>query len=218
MGSIAMHIAISERIRQKYDLSKKFLVGCMLPDIEKFIIGRSQTHYFDKYEVKGQILELPNLEKFIDSNMARLEVKDEIALGYLAHLIEDKIWFRDYIGERIHIVGYDKNNAELHAYAKEDYKTVHTMEETKQIMYVDYSLLNEPIMRESSANFDLVRNMCYEYFNNDPQYRKIIDSQFHDTKRVEEAECYFCDYKDFQDYQRLSIEEITKVFDTLNLV
>lgn len=94
MGSIMMHLCISEKIGKKYGFGNNFLIGCTLPDIyKKTTMSRSESHYLRDFVVDdGSILKLPDLPKFIDDNKTKLN--DEITLGYFAHLVEDYNWFR----------------------------------------------------------------------------------------------------------------------------
>lgn len=90
MSSLKMHIAISKKIKEDFNLSSIFLLGAILPDIIKLIIGNKETTHFEK---QGII----DLDEFI-SKQKNLE--NEFVLGYYAHLIEDKIWYELYMREK----------------------------------------------------------------------------------------------------------------------
>ena len=60
---------------------------------------RGITHYL-KYVVEdGNVMHLPDLDKFIQENTFKL--LDFKTLGTYAHLIEDKIWFEKFVGKYI---------------------------------------------------------------------------------------------------------------------
>ena len=86
MGSIVMHLAISEKIRKKYGFGELFLVGSVMPDIKKQIIGKEATHYLRYYEERGNSYRLPDLS-------LRTEVEENV--GYFIQTIShpSKFWF-----------------------------------------------------------------------------------------------------------------------------
>ena len=85
MGSLIMHIAASKIVKEKYNLSNKFMAGCIMPDIyAKCGIDRDETHFINSSDSN-----IPNISAFI--RKYENELNNEIILGYLAHLIEDKI-------------------------------------------------------------------------------------------------------------------------------
>lgn len=120
MGSHAMHICVSSKIKDIYNLSDKFILGSILPDLLKRINNdRRGTHYTkDILLVNNSIKRLPDLERFKRENKDELEKGDEETLGYFAHLIEDYIWFDKYVsryiefkvGESKYVYMYCKNS------------------------------------------------------------------------------------------------------------
>ena len=87
MASLIMHIVITRMLQKKYNLKDEVLLGAILPDILKTttIKSKEESHYMK------EINDLPNIEKFIRVNMNNGQ--DEIKLGYLFHLIQDRIWY-----------------------------------------------------------------------------------------------------------------------------
>lgn len=91
MSSYKMHLAISKKLMNDLKLGNDFLLGSILPDLLKIIIkDRDSTHF----QEKNCDEKLPNIELFI-SKYGNLH--SDLMYGYLAHLIEDYIWFHDYI-------------------------------------------------------------------------------------------------------------------------
>lgn len=97
MGSYLMHLYVSNKVKEKLGLSTKFLYGSVKPDIIKTINNdRQGSHYIKVVNISGEIRELPDISKAIKSVM-KLECDNEIKLGYIAHLVQDYIWFNNYI-------------------------------------------------------------------------------------------------------------------------
>ena len=95
MSSYIMHICTSDIVKRKLNLTDKFVYGSALPDILKEISqDRNGTHYIQKVIVNGEKRNLPNIQNAINS----LQIEDkEIKMGYIAHLLEDLIWFNEFI-------------------------------------------------------------------------------------------------------------------------
>ena len=90
MGSFSMHIAISKKLKEKFSFGDDFILGTVLPDLYKILLKNREITHFEEENSREWI---PNVEKFCE------EYKDkqtEIVYGYLAHLVQDKIWFKEY--------------------------------------------------------------------------------------------------------------------------
>ena len=90
MSSLKMHIAISTKLKEKFSFGNDFLLGAILPDIYKILLKEGnlrKTHFeIEKY--------IPNINKFCEEYKNK---KSEIVYGYLAHLVQDKVWFDEYV-------------------------------------------------------------------------------------------------------------------------
>jgi len=95
MSSYIMHMCVSDIVKRKFNLTDKFIYGSILPDILKMATGdRVGTHFLSKVMVEDDERNLP----IIDKAIGELNIQDkEIKLGYIAHLVEDLIWFNDFI-------------------------------------------------------------------------------------------------------------------------
>lgn len=148
MSSIIMHIYISKRIQEELNLSNKFLAGSVLPDMIKIkTMDRKGTHYIK--EVENSTKRLPDLEKFLDENKSRFN--DEIVLGYYAHLIEDKIWFDNYIDSFAKCI--DEENI---LYTSDN--TIHSPEQFRKDIYADYVSVDNYLITQSNMDIDSVRS------------------------------------------------------------
>ena len=106
MASVLTHICISNIVKEELGLSDKFMAGSIMPDLKKMAgFDRAITHYLKYVVHDGNVMHLPDLDKFIEENTFKLlEFK---TLGHYAHLIEDKIWFEKFIGK--YIKWHDEN-------------------------------------------------------------------------------------------------------------
>ena len=142
MGSILMHICISEEIRKKYCFSNKFLIGCLLPDIYKrTTMTRDESHYIVKTVEDGYIYQLPDLNRYVEENKDDF-LKDEVKIGYYTHLVEDYVWFK-YVSGHISKVREDEEDKDIVRYRKDNFKVPHLEEEYCTEIYKDYSNFNE---------------------------------------------------------------------------
>ena len=217
MGSIAMHLAIGEKIKQKYGFTNKFLVGSILPDILKNIYTKDKSHYLKQVFFNEQILNLPDIEKYVNENNKKLKEKDEITLGYLAHLIEDRIWFRDYSGEFLHKAGLDKNGEDLYTYKKEDFKIIHENKATINKIYSDYNNLNTYILNIYPYDINSIKEECESYFNNNKDYMKIVDPllTIDNNHYKKNNEYYLFSEEIAKEYINISIKEVEKNIENL---
>ena len=147
MGSYLMHIGITEKVRRKLKLSSKFIYGSILPDLVKMETGdRTGTHFL-KTVVQGEdVKKLPALDDAISMLSDKLD--KEVRLGYIAHLIEDLLWFEKYIP------GFATKLEE----GKKQYladNSVHSAEEFSKDIYEDYSKINSYMVE--SCNLDYAK-------------------------------------------------------------
>ena len=90
MSSLKMHIAIDKKVKEELKYSDLFIVGSILPDIIKLILKERTSSHFE-------INETIDLDKYL---LTQDNLKNELVLGYYAHLIEDKIWFESYVNKK----------------------------------------------------------------------------------------------------------------------
>jgi len=144
-----MHIYISQKVQKELNLSNKFLAGAILPDMIKIMTkSKDITHYIKEYERGDKIIKLPDLENFLQDNKEKLN--DEVTLGYYAHLIEDKIWFDEYIGSFAKCI--DKENI---LYISDN--TVHSYQEFKKDIYSDYKNVDSYIIEKGNLDINKIR-------------------------------------------------------------
>ena len=141
MSSIISHVYISNILKEKYKLGDEFLYGAILPDILHKAIPaqrREMTHYLRHGILYGSEGNYPDIERFIIENTEILP-KSQMMQGYLAHLIEDMLWFSIYIPRMT--IEKDKKTI---IYKKDN--SVHTDDEFRNDIYSDYTIMDRYLL------------------------------------------------------------------------
>jgi len=142
-----MHLYISEQIRKKYGFGNDFLVGAILPDIKKLNgENRDKTHYIVERKKNRVISRLPEVDNYIQDSKG--EENKEIRYGYISHLIQDNIWFSDFIPKFGEEIGVDSYNDQIYVFPKEQKKIIRTKSEFLDRLYGDYKVFNLKIKEE----------------------------------------------------------------------
>lgn len=88
MPSVAAHMICAKLVSEKLKINdKEFIKGNLLPDILDMPAEKSHL------KIKGKYYEIPDIQKFIN----KVNLKNNLALGYLSHLLLDKYFLEDYI-------------------------------------------------------------------------------------------------------------------------
>ena len=144
MSSIISHVYISNILKEKYKLGDEFLYGAILPDILHKAIPaqrREMTHYLRHGILYCSEGDYPDIERFIIENTEILP-KSQMMQGYLAHLIEDMLWFSIYIPRMT--IEKDKKTI---IYKKDN--SVHTDDEFRNDIYSDYTIMDRYLLKLS---------------------------------------------------------------------
>lgn len=165
MSSIKLHLAISKKLKEYYSFSNAFLLGSILPDIYKVMLKESEIRksHFEEYE-NGQYL--PNIDKFCSRYINN---KSEIIFGYLAHLQQDRMWFKDFCAKYAKVI--NKNEC---IYLKDN--TIHKVEEYRKDMYNDYSIIDSYIKEKYDVDIKKIKYDIKQYVS-DKQILEIIDKK-----------------------------------------
>lgn len=168
MGSLIMHLCIAEKLKEKYKFSDKFIIGEIMPDLLK-MAGKSKetTHYLEKvFECDG-VKTLPNILKYECENEENL--KDEKVLGYVSHLVQDKIWFDKYIGK---YAKTDANNIDRIHYL--EYNIIKNSNEFSQDIQNDYNNVDKYLVDKYKIDVKSIRNTL-EKISPDKEFLNKID-------------------------------------------
>lgn len=164
MSSYMMHLAISNNVKKKLHLTDNFLYGSILPDILKEEgQERKLNHYLKEETINGSIRRLPDISKAI-GDIDKFENK-EIALGYIAHLIEDYIWFSVYIPS------YVEEKEDKCIYLKDN--SVHSIQEFRKDIYSDYASSNKYISDLMKENTEELKNRLEKVANIKERKEKV---------------------------------------------
>lgn len=167
MSSYIMHMCISNMVKEKLNLTEKFVYGSILPDVIKMKTGdRTKTHFLSKVKVKDCVRNLPVIDKAVHE----LEIEDkEIKLGYIAHLVEDLIWFNDFIPTFATKIGDGK------------YKYLKTGEikEAKDFtidMYSEYLNSGAYVITSTNTDIKMLKENVEKCFEDDKCIKFMLDN------------------------------------------
>lgn len=149
MSSIISHVYISNILKEKYKLGDEFLYGAILPDIlHKAIKAQTKemTHYLRHGILYGSEGNYPDIERFIIENTEILP-KSQMMQGYLAHLIEDMLWFSIYIPK----MAIEKDKKTI-IYKKDN--SVHTDDQFRADIYSDYPIIDRYLLKKTNLNIE----------------------------------------------------------------
>ncbi|MDO4282136.1 MAG: hypothetical protein Q4D02_00725 [Clostridia bacterium] len=204
MGSLLMHVCVSKIVKEKLDLSNKFLFGTVMPDFIKLKTGqRNESHYIKKVIYNNGVKELPDIERFILEN--RKDLKNEETRGYLAHLIEDKIWFDKYISKYVKRV---KNNDELVICLKNG-----CFKDNKKFtdeLYSDYRKMGGYLVNKYNIDIKNLKRDLSIYLN-DEVYFKFLQKYCTNNIISNDNPIYFITKQDMNYYIKETVEEVLKV-------
>jgi len=167
MGSFSMHIAISKKLKEKFSFGDDFILGTVLPDLYKILLKNREITHFEEENSREWI---PNVEKFCE------EYKDkqtEIAYGYLAHLVQDKIWFKDYHNK---MFVEELEDGKYYRYKKDN--TIHEEKEYLKNIYTDYTIINKYLVKKYSLNREEINEeikRCIINSENIIEKKELID-------------------------------------------
>ena len=147
MASSLVHIAIAKKVLEKVEVKdqKDYFLGAIAPDIAKQIgLNRDISHFIINSEV-----DVPNTNIFI--KRYPYFKYNSFDLGYFTHLYADKIWFGEFLPNRV-------QNCSIKLLDGTIMKT--SPQEITQMIYADYTNLNTIIIEK----YDLELSLFYEEF------------------------------------------------------
>ena len=206
MSSIDIHLCIANKLKEKFNMSNEFIFGQILPDLKSVSgEGSERSHYIKEYIIDGYIKKLPNISRFEEENAKKLDAFDELTLGYFMHLIQDLIWYNDFIPNYARYI-QDKRFDVLDVIENR----LIPLNEFSRRIHSDYLLINE----YQKKNFGYTN----EYFLNElvqvdlfEKYKEIIYNDLVDvplsvTRRIN----YFSD-EDSDEYVRFAYKKSEEV-------
>lgn len=98
MPSWNVHLEAGNRVASKLKLLPKdrreFIFGCLLPDINNGYVNHPHTYksHEDTHYTYGE----STVQNFYNENKAKIDSKDPLYLGYLFHLLTDRLFNQDF--------------------------------------------------------------------------------------------------------------------------
>ena len=119
--------------------------------------------------LNGNEGDYPDIEKFINENKLSLP-KNLMLQGYLAHLIEDMIWYSISIPNMA-----IKRDDQTVLYTKDN--SIHSEEEFSKDIYSDYPIIDRYLLKNSNININELQNEFLE-ISDDEGLKKAIKENF----------------------------------------
>lgn len=204
MASVLIHICISNNVKEELGLSDKFLAGSIMPDLKKMAgFDRAITHYLKYVVHDGNVMHLPDLDKFIEENTFKL--LDFKTLGTYAHLIEDKIWFEKFVGKYI-----KWHNEDLGLVTNLKTGKVYDFDIFSKEIYSDYISVSQKVISKYNLDMNKLSKQIKENLN-DEVLISCFDKYLNDSnnKNVSNKR-YFLTDEDLDNYISMSTKEVIK--------
>lgn len=167
MSSYIMHMCISDIVKRKLNLTDKFVYGSILPDILKMSNrDREGTHYLKKVQIDGTTRNLPVIDKAIHD----LKIEDsEIRMGYIAHLVEDLIWFNEFIPKFTKKVEEDK-----FLYLKT--KEIKDAKNFTEDIYLEYLNSGAYVIKTTNTDIEKLKKNILKYITEEKCLSFVVDN------------------------------------------
>lgn len=208
MSSIISHVYISNILKEKYKLGDEFLYGAILPDILHKAIPaqrREMTHYLRHGILYGSEGNYPDIERFIIENTEILP-KSQMMQGYLAHLIEDMLWFSIYIPRMT--IEKDKKTI---IYKKDN--SVHTDDEFRNDIYSDYTIIDRYLLKKTNLNIEKLQKEFLE-ISDDINLKNTIKDNFK-LFDLRNENLILISFDMLEEYINASLEKVSIVLDKI---
>lgn len=169
MSSYTSHLCINQRIREIFGFSEQFLLGGIMPDLLKDsnVLTRKQSHYIQIVENK----KVYHIDCFCQENPFIFEKPyDQIKLGYLAHLIQDKI-ISEYLKTRLENVTLKDKRFKKYIFLNNMLKPFSVF---KKELYSDYKGMEIFLLQENGYDADTLRKLVLSA-NSSIAFKEIIE-------------------------------------------
>ena len=207
MSSIISHIYMGNILKQKYNLNDEFLYGSIMPDVlTRTIDGQNKviTHYLRHGILYGSEGDYPDIERFLNENKYILP-NSKMMQGYVAHLIEDMLWFSVYIPSIA-----TKSDGKI-IFNKDN--SIHTDSEFKSAIYSDYPLIDRYLLKKSNLNILKLREEFLS-FTDDNKLKDSIKDNFK-LFDIQEKELILLSIDKFEEYMERAINKVSLVLDQI---
>jgi hypothetical protein len=187
---------MSNYIKEEFGLSEKFLTGAVLPDILKIsYTTRNESHYIKEVNERGRYFNLPDIERYVIENQDLYY--NDLKLGYFAHLIQDRIWFKYFIPK---FSDYDPTKQII----KYRNGAVRGYKEYLKDVYSDYSILDRYIIEEIGFKYDKnFKNIISKNMPDEKLKELFEENSF--LRKIETDKLILISKDDFESYLHVAI-------------
>lgn len=204
MSSLIMHVCISNLIKQKYDYGYEFLYGAVMPDVlKKSGEDKNKVHYRTKDNYN-----LYEIDKFVKENVEK--EKSEYNLGYLAHLIQDKLLAK-YTNQKIKESYIDGQDYITYTF---DNNSLHKKQEFLDLIHNDYAIIDEYLIKKYDLNINYLLKRILRV-NKNEKYDKIIEEELRIHDIIPDSNLKIFNIPDIEQYIRECIKEFDRYLDEL---
>ena len=210
MGSLIMHLCVANELKKKYKFSDRFIVGELMPDLLKMAgKEKNQTHYLQEVIEDSGVKTLPNVLKYEEENAEN--IKDEKVLGYMSHLVQDKVWYDKYIGK---YAKTDANDIDKIEYLQ--YNITKKAKDFSKDMYNDYINTNKYLAEKYDLDITGIKNTL-KGLSKDKIIKDKIDKAFKFNDIDFKKQNVFITEDDLENYINEAVKkssiEIDKILD-----
>lgn len=199
MSSFIMHIGISNLIKQKYDYGYEFLYGSISPDIlSKAGENKDKVHYRTNGDYS-----LYEIDKFIKEKWQK--EKSEYHLGYLAHLIQDKL-LTSYINAKIKETYIDN---QLYITYLFDHDSLHKKQEFLDLIHKEYAILDDYFIKKYDLNLDYLTKRITR-INKEEKLEEILVNELKIHEISPESELKIFSILDIEQYIKECVQEFDR--------
>ncbi len=184
-----------------------------MPDVKKLDgENRDKTHYIVERRKNRVISRLPEVDDYI--NESKDEQNKELRYGYIAHLIQDNIWFKDFTPKFGEEIGINSDNKELYVYLKEEKKYIRTEDEFLEKVYGDYTIWNYKLKEQFGLlNFDEIQQIMIEKAKIGEKAKERISQYLQNDNK--QGDLFFINEGLMDQYFKKSIDEVSKKIDKM---
>lgn len=210
MGSLIMHLCVANELKKKYKFSDRFIVGELMPDLLKMAgKEKNKTHYLQEVIEDSGVKTLPNVLKYEEENVEN--IKDEKVLGYMSHLVQDKVWYDKYIGK---YAKTDANDIDKIEYLQ--YNITKKAKDFSKDMYNDYINTNKYLAEKYDLDITGIKNTL-KGLSKDKIIKDKIDKAFKFNDIDFKKQNVFITEDDLENYINEAVKkssiEIDKILD-----
>lgn len=204
MGSLIMHLTVSNIIKEKYNLSDAFLAGSIMPDIYgKCKIPWDVTHFVTTGTIDSDISRFPNLKHFVNKHGDKLN--NELMLGYFCHLIEDRVWFREFVPKYAKTASHVDNSV---LFLND--KTIHNEKEFSEEIYFDYNKADLYLLNKYNLNINIIKENISKYYT-EGYSKEALNNYLYEHDVIENRDNIFLTENEAELFIEKSLIDIDKI-------